>query len=198
VSLRAEQTSYILVILFGMYLLYQSVSKLRLRFSGSVRREVKTKDFESNDHDHHNHFSCNSQHKQGDSHTHHDHCCHTYTATENKSFWQSLGVILSMGLRPCTGAIMVLIYSKIVGIYWVGVSATLLMGLGTGLTVAGLGLVTIIFRDRLSQLLNGEQQNQHWSAAGTVFASFGGIFLISLGWGLFQASITTASKHPLF
>jgi nickel/cobalt exporter len=39
-------------------------------------------------------------------------------------------------LRPCSGAILVLVFALAQGLFWAGVAATLVMGLGTAVTVA--------------------------------------------------------------
>jgi ABC-type nickel/cobalt efflux system permease component RcnA len=45
---------------------------------------------------------------------------------------------MAVGLRPCTGAIFVLVFSLAQGFFIAGIAAALAMGLGTGLTVAAL------------------------------------------------------------
>ncbi|WP_458339251.1 HoxN/HupN/NixA family nickel/cobalt transporter, partial [Bordetella pertussis] len=45
---------------------------------------------------------------------------------------------LAVGLRPCSGALIVLVFALAQGFFLAGVVATLAMGLGTGLTVATL------------------------------------------------------------
>ncbi len=191
IGVRAEQTSYVLVMLFGAYLLFRSMTKLKsLLTSRPLFLKIK-----KTSHDHHSNHTHDSNH--GHSHDHHQDCCHTYAPVQKISTMQTLGVILSMGARPCTGAIVVLIYAKIVGIYWVGIAATLLMGLGTGLTIASLGVLTIFFRQRLSQLIDKEK-HQHHGHFSALLSALGGVLIFSLGWGLFQASITTVVQHPLF
>jgi nickel/cobalt exporter len=39
-------------------------------------------------------------------------------------------------LRPCSGAIIVLVFALAQGLFWIGVASTFLMGLGTAITVA--------------------------------------------------------------
>lgn len=41
-----------------------------------------------------------------------------------------------MGLRPCSGAILVLVFALAQGLFWAGVASTFVMGLGTAITVA--------------------------------------------------------------
>jgi nickel/cobalt exporter len=41
-------------------------------------------------------------------------------------------------LRPCSGAIIILVFALAQGLFWAGVASTFLMGLGTFITVAGI------------------------------------------------------------
>ncbi|WP_038361382.1 nickel/cobalt transporter [Bosea sp. 117] len=54
-----------------------------------------------------------------------------------------LGAVFSVGLRPCTGAVLVLVFALTQGIFWMGAAATLLMGLGTALTVTGIAAIAV-------------------------------------------------------
>jgi len=51
--------------------------------------------------------------------------------------------VVSVGLRPCTGAILVLVFALTQGIFWVGAASTLLMGVGTALTVSGFAALAV-------------------------------------------------------
>ena len=58
--------------------------------------------------------------------------------------WRDWGAaVLSVGLRPCTGAILVLVFALTQGIFWVGAASTLLMGVGTALTVSGFAVLAV-------------------------------------------------------
>jgi nickel/cobalt exporter len=49
---------------------------------------------------------------------------------------RGLSAIVAVGLRPCSGAILVLIFALAQGLFWTGVVSTLVMGVGTAITVA--------------------------------------------------------------
>lgn len=53
------------------------------------------------------------------------------------------GAVLSVGLRPCTGAILVLVFALTQGIFWVGAVSTLLMGIGTAITVSTIAALAV-------------------------------------------------------
>jgi nickel/cobalt exporter len=46
--------------------------------------------------------------------------------------------VIAVGLRPCSGAIIVLVFALAQGLFWAGVASTFVMGLGTAITVAGI------------------------------------------------------------
>jgi nickel/cobalt exporter len=51
-------------------------------------------------------------------------------------FKRGLTAIIAVGLRPCSGAIIVLVFALAQGLFWVGIASTFVMGLGTAITVA--------------------------------------------------------------
>jgi nickel/cobalt exporter len=55
-------------------------------------------------------------------------------------------VVASTALRPCTGALIVLVFSISQGLLLAGIAATLVMGLGTAITVAGLAVLAVSAR----------------------------------------------------
>lgn len=72
---------------------------------------------------------------------------------ENAQSWKSQGlVLLSIGMRPCSGAIFVLFFAYMLDLYLWGVAATLAMSLGTGLMLAGFATLVRYARNSASQL----------------------------------------------
>ena len=55
-------------------------------------------------------------------------------------------VVASTALRPCTGALIVLVFSISQGLFLAGVAATLVMGLGTAITVTLLAVLAVSAR----------------------------------------------------
>jgi nickel/cobalt transporter (NicO) family protein len=51
--------------------------------------------------------------------------------------------IVAVGLRPCSGAIIVLVFALAQGLFWAGVASTFVMGLGTAITVAAIATLAI-------------------------------------------------------
>ena len=102
--------------------------------------------------------SCGHDHSQDHLEEHHDHshdhhhghshaCCthHTDEAkTARRSIW---AMVAAVGIRPCTGAILVLLFSLSTGIFVGGLVATFAMALGTAITVSALAGVSVFVRD---------------------------------------------------
>ena len=117
-------------------------------------------------HHHHDHVSevgaARSGHHDDDDHTHahddhdHDHHHHGdagYGQSANRAVrpWrttmtQAWSAILAVGVRPCSGAIIVLVFALSQGLFAAGVAATFVMALGTGITVAALAVLAVSAR----------------------------------------------------
>ncbi|RXJ73940.1 hypothetical protein CS022_06575 [Veronia nyctiphanis] len=201
--------SYILVILLGVMLVITAISRLVKLWRGERQQHSVRAGEHSHDHSHGHDSTHHHQHHHDHKHDDHAHnhahdagcgCSHTHVPEENQSIWQTLVVIFSMGFRPCSGAIVVLIYAHLVGVYFYGVGATLMMGLGTGLSVSLLAVATLYARSWIERFVtrSGEMsEHKHLSLSNYVrFA--GGIVLMLLGWSLYRAASAVASGHPLF
>ena len=108
-------------------------------------------------HDHHDHAH---DHHHGHDHGH-DHAHHHHGGEEHASAWghahgpepeelagpggwrRGLTAIVAVGLRPCSGAILVLVFALAQGLFWAGVVATFVMGLGTAITVAAIATLAV-------------------------------------------------------
>jgi nickel/cobalt exporter len=73
--------------------------------------------------------------------------------------WQrGLSAVVAVGLRPCSGAIIVLIFALAQDLFWTGVASTFIMGLGTAITVAAIATLAVAARQlagRLSTVRSG-------------------------------------------
>ena len=93
-------------------------------------------------------FGHSHAHDHHDTHAHHhhehDHAHHVVLPEQTKGDWRAaLGVVFSVGLRPCSGALVVLVFALTQGLLAAGIAATFLMGLGTALTVAVLASLAV-------------------------------------------------------
>jgi nickel/cobalt transporter (NicO) family protein len=88
----------------------------------------------------------------GDSgHSHddaHDHCGRSHGPEPDElagpgGWARGLSAIVAVGLRPCSGAILVLVFALAQGLFWIGVASTFAMGLGTAITVAAIATFAV-------------------------------------------------------
>ena len=56
---------------------------------------------------------------------------------------RGLSAVVSVGLRPCSGAIIVLVFALAQGMFWAGVASTLVMGIGTAITVGTIATLAV-------------------------------------------------------
>jgi ABC-type nickel/cobalt efflux system permease component RcnA len=88
-------------------------------------------------------------------------------------------IILSMGMRPCSGAIMVLLFSKVIGVFGWGVASAMAMAAGTSLTISTLALLVHSFR-QLAVKLSANKAPALWKQVGwTTLALAGGAILVT-------------------
>jgi nickel/cobalt exporter len=108
------------------------------------------------DHDHvheHDEHCDHGDHAQGHSHHDHDHddasaWGHAHAPEPEElagpgGWRRGLTAIVAVGLRPCSGAILVLVFALAQGLFWVGVASTFVMGLGTFITVAAIATIAV-------------------------------------------------------
>lgn len=129
-----------------------------------------------------------------DQHVHDDACgCgHQHLPTDQQlqagSDWRTQAtIVLAMGLRPCSGAIMVLLFSKVIGVYLWGVLSALVMALGTSITVSMIGLL-VFYSRTVAVKLSAKRTPAAWqTVAWAALALAGGIILLLAGWVLYNA-----------
>ncbi len=113
-------------------------------------------------HAHHDHHHDHAHHDDahGSAHDHdHAHCGHSHGPAPKDlagpgGLWRGLAAIFAMGLRPCSGAILVLVFALAQGLFWAGIAATFVMGLGTAITVSAFALIAIGARKIAARMAN--------------------------------------------
>lgn len=106
----------------------------------------------------------------------------------------TIGILLSVGLRPCSGAVLVLVLANVLGLIWAGIVAVVAMSLGTAITVASLAIVTVKARHWTVAVFGGADGAMKWS--GTIAALVGGGAIFLVGLSLLTASF--GPGHPLW
>ncbi|EPY02390.1 nickel/cobalt transporter [Magnetospirillum fulvum] len=104
----------------------------------------------------------------------------------------TLGVLLSVGLRPCSGAVLVLALANVLELTGAGIAAVAAMSVGTAITVASLAVMTVKARQWTVTLLGGRSRRRWIGPAVTLI---GGLVILLLGLSLLIASF--GPQHPL-
>ncbi len=113
----------------------------------------------------------------------------------SKGWRDAVAIVFSVGMRPCTGSVLVLIFAEIVGFRWAGIGSIFAISLGTAITVSVLATLAVHFRKIALRVV--EKQGRHYVQSLSLGAAFfGGLIITFFGSFLFlQAS---QNKHPLF
>jgi nickel/cobalt transporter (NicO) family protein len=91
-------------------------------------------------------FHCHDDHDHHESAWGHAHGPEPAMLAGAGGWRRGLAAVVAVGLRPCSGAIIVLIFALAQDLFWTGVGATLIMGLGTAITVAAIATVAVSAR----------------------------------------------------
>lgn len=162
---QLELASYALVALFGLGLL---LMQLRALWTPAHAHG-------DHHHDHHQHDSVGHAH----AHDHHGHA-HLPGPAElegNWSWWKAVSLSFAVGLRPCTGALLVLVFAFGQGLFWAGVGATFAMALGTAITVSVLASLALGSRQLATRLAGGAWAGRLETVAGIA----GSLLILALG-----------------
>lgn len=163
-----EILSYSLIILIGVRLLWVKgrvfLTTLQTLHRPAAVGAAVTPAHHRHDHAHGDHDHAHAHH--GHDHDHHQHCAghahdHDHDHDDHASAWghahapepeelagpggwkRGLSAIVAVGLRPCSGAILVLVFALAQGLFWTGVVSTFIMGLGTAITVAAIATIAV-------------------------------------------------------
>ncbi len=142
-----EIASYALIAAFGARLVWVKGGGFIRALQ--VQRPVPVAAVAAHHHGHHQH------HHDGYAHHHHEqdeHCGHSHGPVPGElagpgGWRRGFATIFAVGLRPCSGAILVLVFALAQGLFWAGVAATFVMGLGTAITVAAIAVMAISAKD---------------------------------------------------
>lgn len=169
-----EKGSYLLVIGLGIWIGVRALKTLRGQLR--PRSPMKIRALRAH-HQHDAHCGCG-----------HAHLPDAQQVAGAVSVKTQLLLVASMGLRPCSGAIMMLLFSRVIGVYLWGVVSAAVMALGTALTISTIGL--LVQRSRaLAQRLGGENRTASTAAlAMPLLALIGSALLIAAGLALWQSA----------
>jgi nickel/cobalt exporter len=188
-----EIVSYALIAAFGLRLVWTKGGG----FIGAMQRPrpalamtAAPRHDHDHDHHHHGHDYHDHDHGHGDDHVHnhvHDeHGGHSHGPAPGElagpgGWRRGFSAILAVGIRPCSGAILVLVFALAQGLFWAGIAATLVMGLGTAITVATIAVIAVSARDLARRLSAGREGGGALIMRGLEFGAAGLVLLFGLG-----------------
>lgn len=129
---------------------------------------------------------------------HHDHAAHTHgercgckhgpsvAEMDTGSRRAAAGVVLAIGLRPCSGAVLVLILAAVMALAWHGALAVLAMSLGTAITIVTLAILATKAREWAGSVV--AHRSPLWALAGGGVGVLGGALLLLFGLLLLSGS----------
>jgi len=140
----------------------------------------------------HGHESHHRGHPHGDGHRHdHDHvhdehCSHSHGPEPSElagpgGWRRGLAAVLTVGIRPCSGAILVLVFALAQGLFWAGIAATFVMGLGTAVTVAAIAVIALSAKGLARRLGAGSEGGGVLIMRGMEFGAAGLVLLFGTG-----------------
>jgi len=206
-SNQLETVSYALIALVGAWLLTTQLIVIFRRWqesraeapSGKAAHDHHHVHAEHHHHHHHIHDRVHD-HRHDHDRDHHGHhhaegkaCHHIVDARELAgpfSWRKILAVVFSVGIRPCTGAILVLVFALTQGMFWAGVAATFAMAIGTAITVAVLATLALGSRELALRL--GGRSGAFANAVWTTCSLGGSALILLFGATLFAASLGPA------
>ncbi|NBI40613.1 zinc transporter permease subunit ZevB [[Haemophilus] felis] len=108
-------------------------------------------------------------------------------------------LILTIGMRPCSGAIFILFLAYMLDLYWWGIVATLAMSLGTGITLSAFGLLVRYARNSAIHLGHWYDSSKDWKQYAGVLARFAaGAILMFFAVSLFYGTLLNQGSRGLF
>ncbi len=134
-----EIGSYALIALFGAWLLFRKLRPAERRASALGAQAVEVHDHDHRDHAHHHHHAgeiCST-------------CGHAHAPDpsllkgERFALREAWSAIVAVGLRPCSGALIVLSFALLNGLYLGGLLAVFAMSIGTAITVSTLATLAV-------------------------------------------------------
>jgi ABC-type nickel/cobalt efflux system permease component RcnA len=135
------------------------------------------------DHEHHHHEHHDHDHAD---HVHDEHCGHSHGPAPSElagpgGWRRGFGAIFAVGIRPCSGAILVLVFALAQGLFWAGIAATFVMGLGTAITVATIAVIAVSAKDLAQRLSGASDGGGALVMRGLEFGAAGLVLLFGVG-----------------
>ena len=180
-----EIASYGLIAAFGARLVWIKGGSFILALQAAPVGAVAVAGH-AHDHGHHHHDHGAHDHGHDHDHVHDAHCGHSHGPEPGElagpgGWRRGLAAVLTVGVRPCSGAILVLVFALAQGLFWAGILATLLMGVGTAITVATIAVIAVSAKDLAQRLSRGREGSGVLIMRGIEFGAAGLVLLLGAG-----------------
>jgi ABC-type nickel/cobalt efflux system permease component RcnA len=183
-----EIASYVFLTAFGAWLLWQKVRHFRHGAHG-------------HHHDAHHHHDGAHHHHHGEvcSSCGHSHAPDPVLLSKERFGWRAAwSAVVAVGIRPCSGALIVLSFALLNGLWLAGILSVLGMALGTAITVSVLAILAVTAKNWAVRLAgdgrpgsshrgNGRLGNDYIHSAVEIAAA---TFVFLLGLLLLTASLS--------
>ncbi len=83
------------------------------------------------------------------------------------SWRAAAGTVIAAGARPCSGAILVLVFAMAQGLFAAGVAAAFAMAIGTAVATGALAWVAVFAKSTAMRLAAGKIRAWRWSRGGS-------------------------------
>lgn len=189
-----ERGSFVMMILLGSYWIYQS----RGLFGGKNKRAKMPKILQITPlnrplapvkmvHQHSESCGCGHQHLPTNQ-----------ALTQARSLKSQWLLVLGIGLRPCSGAVLVLFLAYMLDLYVWGVVSALVMALGTGLSLTLFALLVLFARQKALNIGRWYLSASHYQAVGKWLKLAVGVVIILFALMLLHSSWLDNSQNLLF
>ena len=180
-----EIVSYGLIAAFGARLVWTKGGGFIRALQAKPAAAMESAHHHDHGHDRHHHEHHHG-HDHDHGHVHDEHCGHSHGPTPDQlagpgGWRRGLGTIFAVGMRPCSGAILVLVFSLAQGLFLAGIAATFAMGLGTAITVATIAVLAVSAKGLARRLSAGGEGRGTLVMRGIEFGAAGLVLLFGLG-----------------
>jgi len=186
-----ELLSFAGIALLGAWLVWSKGWAFFAQFRGAKRAS-------HHDHrTHHAHPSHDLSPGHGEAgHVHDEHCGHFHapapeTLGEGFSWKKAIMTVVAAGSRPCSGAILVLVFALSQGIFWAGIVATLAMSAGTAITTSALASIAVLAKGLALKLTGKDGARAEFVLRGLEFVAACLVLVVGLGltFGVLNAGV---------
>jgi ABC-type nickel/cobalt efflux system permease component RcnA len=175
-----ELGSYALIVLFGIVLAWRKGNA----FVAAFMAWYSGKQAHGHDHSEHGHAHA------------HDHSHGPEPVQLKGRGWlkRGLSAVIAVGMRPCSGAILVLVFALSQGIFLVGVVSTMAMAVGTAITVAAIAVLAVAARGAAVRLASAKPGLGSLALRGVELG--GAILVVAVGVLLFTGFLASERMFP--